>query len=386
MITVLIIIVISSSATTVFAVSNLWTISNSGLTQPRSFTLVDSSGTICTNNGTCTLSNKGVSGLSNTITNVPNSALDVTMSRTNATETNTAKKIFSAGAGILGLAVGGVSKTNDYTASSINDLILVDATSRIVTITMPSASVNVGKIYTVVKTDNSLNKVIMKGGGTDTIGGNATKGIFNQYDAYTIFSDGGTDWKIKSHPSDAYSSFWVRGTTANRWYSNAWAQQSFSSGAMTANSLRAYPIVFAKTMTIDQIGMNVTGSPAGGCHVGIYSQNGTSYPANLVSGSDVTLDTSTVGAKLVAFGSPITLFEDNLYFLTYLCQNAITASITNVATSPNILGMSSTLLQNTQATGFSTGQTYGALPSTYGSSGIYLSNNSPPLIVFRISG
>ena len=85
------------------------------------------------------------------------------------------------------------SKTADYTATSSDTVILVDATSGDVTITLPAVSS--GLHYYIKKTDSSSNKVIVDGDGSETIDGSTTQDIISQYDAMEIVSDG-TSWSI----------------------------------------------------------------------------------------------------------------------------------------------------------------------------------------------
>jgi len=86
-----------------------------------------------------------------------------------------------------------VTKTADYTADSEDTVILADATSGDITITLPSAST--GLHYYIKKIDSSSNKVIVDGDGSETIDGSTTQDIISQYDTLEIVSDG-TGWYI----------------------------------------------------------------------------------------------------------------------------------------------------------------------------------------------
>lgn len=87
------------------------------------------------------------------------------------------------------------TKTASYTATLLDKVILVDATSGAVTITLPSAGVALSNI-TIKKTDNSANAVTVSRAGSDTIDGATSKSLADQYDSITIQSDGGTSWNI----------------------------------------------------------------------------------------------------------------------------------------------------------------------------------------------
>ena len=89
-----------------------------------------------------------------------------------------------------------VTKTADYTATIINDaVILCDATSGVVTITLPTSVGNAGKTFSVKKIDASGNNVVLDGNGSQTIDGSTTKTISTQYGEVRVVSDG-SNWFI----------------------------------------------------------------------------------------------------------------------------------------------------------------------------------------------
>jgi len=89
-----------------------------------------------------------------------------------------------------------VTKTADYTANIITDsIILCDATSGVVTITLPTSVGNAGKTFSVKKIDASGNNVVVDGNGSQTIDGSTTQTISTQYDEKRIVSDG-SNWFI----------------------------------------------------------------------------------------------------------------------------------------------------------------------------------------------
>lgn len=90
-----------------------------------------------------------------------------------------------------------VSKTANYTATSSDYLINCDATSAAFTITLPSASLSIGKVYEIYKTDSSTNAVTVDGNGSETIGSFTTKLLTSQYHGIFIICDG-TRWEIKA--------------------------------------------------------------------------------------------------------------------------------------------------------------------------------------------
>lgn len=91
-----------------------------------------------------------------------------------------------------------VSVSATYTATSLNEIILVDATSGAVTINLPTSSGLLGKKYKVIKTDSSTNTVTIDGSGSETINGSTTKVMYTQYEAYEILSDN-SNWFVSDH-------------------------------------------------------------------------------------------------------------------------------------------------------------------------------------------
>lgn len=71
---------------------------------------------------------------------------------------------------------------------------LIDATSGNVTITLPTAAGNMAA-FIIKKIDSSANTVIIDGNSSETIDGDTTVTIYDQYNYIEIISDG-TNWKI----------------------------------------------------------------------------------------------------------------------------------------------------------------------------------------------
>lgn len=85
------------------------------------------------------------------------------------------------------------------TSSSLTENIglytkLVDATSGNVTITLPTAVENFAA-FIIKKIDSSTNTVIVDGNASETIDGDTTITIYDQYNYIEIISDG-TNWKV----------------------------------------------------------------------------------------------------------------------------------------------------------------------------------------------
>ena len=88
-----------------------------------------------------------------------------------------------------------VTKTASYLATFEDHVILCDATSSAITITLPVASTVEGLILHIKKTDNSVNAITVDGDGSETIDGGTTAVIDTQYESITIISDN-SNWFI----------------------------------------------------------------------------------------------------------------------------------------------------------------------------------------------
>lgn len=85
--------------------------------------------------------------------------------------------------------------TASTTADSNDFLLLCDATSGAITVTLPKVARWTGVQLNIKKTDSSANAVTLDGDGSETIDGATTRAISTQYECLTIFSDG-AEWHI----------------------------------------------------------------------------------------------------------------------------------------------------------------------------------------------
>jgi hypothetical protein len=88
-----------------------------------------------------------------------------------------------------------VTKTANYTATATDAILLGDATGGAFAFTLPAASANPGKRYSVKKLDSSGNSVTISPNGGDLIDGSASQILSQPKQALTIVSDG-TNWQI----------------------------------------------------------------------------------------------------------------------------------------------------------------------------------------------
>jgi hypothetical protein len=87
------------------------------------------------------------------------------------------------------------SKTADYTITPADDVLLVDASSGNVTVTLPTAVGLDGKRFHIKKTDSSGYTVTIDGNGSETIDGSTTQTILLQHISLTVVSDN-ANWHI----------------------------------------------------------------------------------------------------------------------------------------------------------------------------------------------
>lgn len=83
----------------------------------------------------------------------------------------------------------------DYTVDIEDSVVIVDASSVSVLITLPPAASAQGRVFWIKKVDSSSNTVTIDPVGSDTIDGASAIVTSVQYEAFTLFSDG-VDWWI----------------------------------------------------------------------------------------------------------------------------------------------------------------------------------------------
>jgi hypothetical protein len=121
--------------------------------------------------------------------------------------------------------------------------------------------------------------------------------------------------------------------------------------------------------------------------VGIFTDNGTEYPDNLVSNTDIGIRAvSTTGMKTNATSSSVTLLGNSLYWVAYDCNITPTLRGMLVTSIANVLGYGTATGGSQQGTGWTVASAFGALPSKYPAGGTILVNSVPPSIMVRIKG
>lgn len=98
---------------------------------------------------------------------------------------------------IVALVADKKTKTSNYTAAQTDFTLLCDATSGNITVTLPAAASNSGRIYVIKKIDASANTVTIDGNASETIDGATTVVLSAQYASKMIQCDG-SNWFILS--------------------------------------------------------------------------------------------------------------------------------------------------------------------------------------------
>ena len=88
-----------------------------------------------------------------------------------------------------------VAKTGAYTATVNDEVIFCDVNGGAFTITLPASSGNAGLNFHIKKTDSSGNAVTIDGNASETIDGDLTVDITDQYESLHLVCDG-NNWHV----------------------------------------------------------------------------------------------------------------------------------------------------------------------------------------------
>ena len=94
-----------------------------------------------------------------------------------------------------GLATAVATLSSNTTLDTSHHVILVDATSAEVTLTLPNATTTSARQYMIKKKDSSSNAVVVSASNSQTIDGQASTSFNTQYEAIMVVSDG-SNWFI----------------------------------------------------------------------------------------------------------------------------------------------------------------------------------------------
>lgn len=174
------------------------------------------------------------------------------------------------------------------------------------------------------------------------------------------------------------------GSSADRRYLGGMPRvnAALSTGAPTANVLRAVPFITGPKVTLDRIGINVTSAVSGNQRLGIYTDN-NGYPGDLVADLGV-VTTGTTGVKEITISPAQSLAANTLYWLAIVGDAAPTVRTVPVSTLLPILGLDSGY-GTALGVGWSVSFTYAALPATFTAGGSAITADPVPAIGVRIA-
>jgi hypothetical protein len=151
--------------------------------------------------------------------------------------------------------------------------------------------------------------------------------------------------------------------------------------ALTANTLRAFPWFFKYAATLASIRSEVSTLVAGSTYrLGIYADDGSAYPGELIAGSDTgAFGSATVGPKTANFASAIAL-QPSWIWVVVCSSGAPALRSIPVAAIENLLGVQGNIGTNSMLTGWTISQAFGPLPSTFPAGATLLANTPAPLV------
>jgi len=173
----------------------------------------------------------------------------------------------------------------------------------------------------------------------------------------------------------------VGATKDRRYLAGMPSNVALTTGAPSANQLRAFPFVTELARTVDRIGINVTTLAAGLARVGIYADDGSLYPGSLVLDAG-WLDVSATGVKEATISQALS--ANTLYWLALVGNVAPTLRCLDITACLALLGLDSGY-GTVQGVGWVAALTYAALPATFTAGGTVITAAPIPAIGLRFS-
>lgn len=262
-------------------------------------------------------------------------------------------------------------ESTNYNVSYKDDVIIANASLAMRTVTLPLASGDgVGKLYYIKDVGFSTGNVVqVLTSGGQTIDGFSGLNMTHAGDTMIVQSNG-TAWNRLGNNDPTQLDFPIKGSTT-RWYSSSDMAAGTTTSLDAAATLYAVPWIVHNPIQIDKIAIEAStaANPTSTtCRLGIYTDNGNTYPLNLVSGSDTGTNIMTQNMRVYNFTTPITLHQ-GLYWKAVACGTAATAQPTFRAegqgTIPDVLGWSSTGGLSQSGNMYKIAFVYGSLPTVF---------------------
>ncbi|MFE2140199.1 hypothetical protein ACFXA3_00265 [Streptomyces sp. NPDC059456] len=255
------------------------------------------------------------------------------------------------------------TKTSNYTATSFDEHILADATSGAITITLPTAVGRTDPI-TVKKIDSSVNAVTIDGAGSETIDGQLTRRLDNQWD-YATLVPSGSGWYIKAAPT---ATSWAerpseQGLLTWTYDPNMAGHVTAQSNAGVAGRITLVKIPIREPITWSSIWFGLSGVDAGAslanCYLGVYDAAGN------LKGTTADISSSLMSgatAKAVSLVTPFTAAPGTYFIAMLLNGTWTTNSLTFKASGAGVSVNAGLTAPNLRYSNLLTSQT--SLPSS----------------------
>lgn len=190
------------------------------------------------------------------------------------------------------------AKSTTYSITATDTNITGDCTSGAFTVTLPTAVGVTGQTYTVTKVDSSANALTIGTTSSQTIAGQTTYKIYNQYQSVTVYSDG-SNWQVanifpglyQSWTPSAYNNITVGNGTVTAKFRKVGTQVDYifrftlgTTSAVGNNADFALPVAVSSDYgTVDPIG-NIYSTSGAGIFLGLAVTNATANRAQLIFG------------------------------------------------------------------------------------------------------
>lgn len=282
-----------------------------------------------------------------------------------------------------GIELGRTTITATTTLTTANTVVLADASSNSLQITLPTAVGIDGVAFSVKRIDAStttLVTVVPQSG--QTIDG-ITKVILEHPGESLIVQSNNANWFALVRRGYDRSAYRARGATLNQWYTSPFTGTALTTGAVVANQAYATPFVVAQPTTIDQMAINATASSGGSAgDIAIYADNGNLYPGARIASQGGTINTNSTGVLTFVPGTPIAL-DPGLYWLAFVDTKTPTLRTFATASLNPILGFDSTL-STTTPLGWTVANGSGVLGATFPVGATVITAAPIPTVFVRI--
>lgn len=127
---------------------------------------------------------------------------------------------------------------------------------------------------------------------------------------------------INTNFQEVYGGIGIFKTIAGRWYLPFWAGALAAGANMTANSLRAHPLLITERCTISELGARVATAGTGLIAFAIYAADpATGNPTGTPLGTTAGVSNATASTVNAALAAPVTL-DPGVYWLAALSDSA----------------------------------------------------------------